>query len=101
MRVLTATWYDNFNQPFLTEFYEEFFKEDQILDFYAEQKSIYGRKVIASYPDTRVFSDGTRVIVQLCQVKSKIEQDSRYNPEEIIDVDANEANYLPGFAGAA
>lgn len=87
MQIVAATWYDEFNLPFLTEYYEDFFSREAILDFYAEQKAFYGKKIIGSYPDTRVFSDGTRVIVQICQVKPKLE--TQYNTEDVIDVSSS------------
>lgn len=96
MFVITATWYDDFNQPFLTEYFESHINEEQILDFYADQKSIYGRKIIADYPDTRVFSDGTRVILRLCEVKAQIESENNYNFEEVIDADIYPALKLTG-----
>lgn len=87
MRVIQATWYDDFNTPFLTELYESHLNEDEILDFYADQKLIYGRKIIADYANTRVFSDGTRVILQLYEVKKEIESDEVFDPEDALDVE--------------
>lgn len=87
MQIISATWYDEINNPFLTEYFESHVNEEQILDFYADQKSLYGRTIIADYADTRVFSDGTRVVLRLDEVKSEIESKANYNPEEPIDVE--------------
>jgi hypothetical protein len=97
MKIISATWYDAFNQEFLVEYFESYFDAEQILDFYADQKSIFGRKIIADYAHTRVFSDGTRVILRLCEVKSKIESQADFGAEGVIDVGPKQKyKYLPG-----
>lgn len=75
MYVIAATWYDEFNHPYLTEMFEGSLDETEILTFYEKQKAVYGRTVIGSYPVTRIFSDGSRVILRLHEVKQTIDED--------------------------
>lgn len=87
MFVITATWYDDYNQPFLTEFFESSINEEAIFSNYMYQKSLYGKSTIASYPDTRVFSDGTRVILQLHKIKQTIEESSYETNGDVIELE--------------
>lgn len=76
MKILVATWQDNANETFLQEYFNDSIDYEDILKFYEDQKLIYGRTVIASYPNTRIFSDGSRVIMEIKTVKSKIEDEA-------------------------
>lgn len=63
MYIYVATWYDETNQPFLQDFYNDKVEPADILIKYIKYKELFKRQVIATYPDTVVFSDGSRVIV--------------------------------------
>lgn len=85
MNIIVATWYDEMNQPYMSEFYESQIKEENLFSFYETQKRVYGRTVIAAYPDTRVFSDGSRVVLTLNQVYSKIDDEEAIEIETVQD----------------
>ncbi len=87
MYIITATWYDDLNEPFFWEHFSNELKPEDILDLYVNEKAERGKEVIASNLDLRVFSDGTRVMLTLHKVKQRIETDRPYQ-QGFIDAEA-------------
>lgn len=95
MYVIAATWYDDFNMPFLTEIFKGSLHVQEIFSHYKKQKSLYNRTIIGSYDDTLVFSDGTRVILQLHQVKEGAGY-SEYETDGVVDAEAERKGITDG-----
>lgn len=72
MKVIVSTWYDNFNQSYMTELYDSDVFESEILDYYEEARDLYGHKVMSRENGTIVFSDGYRVILTYQHVKNSL-----------------------------
>lgn len=96
--VITATWYDSINEPFRVEFYDGSMDELKILDYYTEGKRLCNKEVIANYPDTRVYSDGTRVRLTLSHIRKNLgETTQTIEAGEIDERIAPDQPRLPGF----
>lgn len=77
MYIITATWYDNCGEYLLNEFFKDDMDEQNVLLFLEAQKMLFKHTVISRSVNTLVFSDGTRVCLQLCSVRESLIEDEK------------------------
>lgn len=72
MKVILATWYNNYNDVYMMELYDSDVFESEILDHYKDSKDLYGHKVLSRSEDTIVFTDGSRAVLTYKYVKNSV-----------------------------
>jgi hypothetical protein len=81
MYIIVATWYGPDQEPFKWEYFNSAFDKADIFNMYEELKDVYDHKVVSSTSTYRMFSDGTRVVLNLGIVQNLLS-----NRKDVIDV---------------
>lgn len=84
MYLLVASWYDNCNELLRSEYYDGSSTDPGVLlTYYADCKDFYDHTVVSETEDRILFSDGTRVILELSELSTLPGEPNR---DEYIDI---------------